>query len=112
MIRIWLNHWFSTAYNIINLIKNEEKDFYIIGSNENKNAVCKSECDEWFVEPVLDDEEYIQFCLDFCEEHKVDIFMPRRGMVAISSAKARFSDIGVQVMVRMYPDKDRIWGFE
>lgn len=26
MTRIWLNHWFSTAYNIINLIKNEEKD--------------------------------------------------------------------------------------
>lgn len=102
MTRIWLNHWFSTAYNIINLIKNEEKDLYIIGSNENENAVYKSVCDEWHIEPVLDDEDYIQFCLDFCKEHKVDIFMPRRGMVAISSAKSQFLDMGVKVMVEDY----------
>lgn len=102
MTRIWLNHWFSTAYNIINLIKNEEMDFYIIGSNENENAVYKSVCDEWYVEPVLDDEAYIQFCLDFCKDHKVDVFMPRRGMVAISRAKGKFLDIGVKVMVEDY----------
>ena len=39
MVRIWLNHWFSTAYNIINLIKADEQDFYIIGTNDNEYAV-------------------------------------------------------------------------
>ena len=51
MIRIWLNHWFSSAYNIINLIKKDEKDFYIIGSSRNNNSVVKSVCDEWYQEP-------------------------------------------------------------
>lgn len=37
MIRIWMNHWFSTAYNIVNLIKQDDPDFYVIGTNENYN---------------------------------------------------------------------------
>ena len=99
MVRIWLNHWFSTAYNIINLIKADEKDFYIIGTNDNEYAVYKTVCDEWYVEPVLKDEEYVEYCLSFCKEHSVDIFMPRRGMLAISNNKFRFENIGVKVMV-------------
>lgn len=99
MVRIWLNHWFSTAYNIINLIKADEKDFYIIGTNDNEYAVYKTVCDEWYVEPVLKDEEYVEYCLSFCKEHSVDIFMPRRGMLAISNNKFRFENVGVKVMV-------------
>ena len=30
MIRIWFNHWFSTAYSIIQLIK---KETYILGDD-------------------------------------------------------------------------------
>lgn len=99
MVRIWLNHWFSTAYNIINLIKENEHDFYVIGTNDNIHAVYKNVCDEWYVEPVLKDEEYVEFCLSFCKEHSVDIFMPRRGMLAISKNKSKFESIGVKVMV-------------
>ena len=99
MVRIWLNHWFSTAYNIINLIKADEIDFYFIGTNDNEYAVYKTVCDEWYVEPVLKDEEYVEYCLSFCKEHSVDIFMLRRGMLAISNNKFRFENIGVKVMV-------------
>ncbi len=56
MIRIWFNHWFSTAYSIIQLIKKDESDFQIIGSNEREQAVYKKVCDEWHIEPVLKDE--------------------------------------------------------
>ena len=27
MVRIWMNHWFSTAYNIVNLIKQDDPEF-------------------------------------------------------------------------------------
>ena len=33
MTRIWLNHWFSTAYNIVSLINSAFPDIEIIGSN-------------------------------------------------------------------------------
>ena len=102
MVRIWLNHWFSTVYNVINLIKEGEEQFYIIGTNESENAVYKLLCDEWYVEPVCKDEEYLEYCLNFCKEHKVDIFMPRRGMLNISKHRALFEGIGVKVMVDSY----------
>ncbi len=102
MTRIWFNHWFSTAYNIINLIKKDDKDFWIIGSNRNYNSVIKCVCDEWYEEPKIDGDEYVEYCLDFCKEHKVDIFMPRREMVEISKNIHLFNEIGTKVMVDDY----------
>lgn len=101
MTRIWLNHWFSTAYNIINLIK-EDTEFYIIGSNESNESAIRTVCDEWYTEPKLREKDYVAFCLDFCKEHHVDVFMPRRAMLAISKEKARFEAQGTKVMVEAY----------
>ena len=102
MARIWMNHWFSTAYNIINLIKKDIPDITIIGSNENLNSPIMKVCDEWYQESVLKGEQYVSFCLDFCREHNVDLFMPRREMVSISKYKKRFIDAGITVMVDDY----------
>lgn len=102
MQRIWLNHWFSSAYNIINLIKENESDFYIIGSNRNINSVMKNVCDEWYQEPVLEGEAYVQFCINFCKEHEINLFVPRRGMLEISKYIYLFHEIGTKVMVDEY----------
>lgn len=103
MKRIWMNHWFSTALNIIELIRQENDDICLIGSNENEYSVIKNGCDEWYQEPVLKQDEYLEFCLFFCKEHDVQYFLPRRGMLKISEYKDRFEDIGVKVMVDDYP---------
>ncbi len=103
MIKIWLNHWFSTAYNIINLIKQDSSEsFYIIGSSRNCCAVYQNVCDEWYSEPDIDEESYVKFCLDFCKEKNIDVFLPRRNMVIISKHKSEFENIGVKVMVDSY----------
>lgn len=101
---VWLNHWFSTAYNIINLIKEDDKyDFYIIGSSELNYSVLKEVCDEWHSEPKeAKDEEYVNFCLDFCKKHNVDIFVPYRNLVIISKFKNRFEELGIKVLVDNY----------
>lgn len=102
MIRIWLNHWFSTAYSIIELIKENEQELYIIGSNTNEDSVIKLVCDEWYLEPYISGDEYVDFCLDFCKNHNIQLFLPRREMLEISRRKAEFSEIGVKVMVEDY----------
>ena len=99
MTRIWLNHWFSSAYQIIQLIKALEEDFYIIGSSSNETSVVKGVCDAWEIEPVLEEEAYVDYCLEFCKKNQIDIFMPRRGMVQISKRKKEFEAIGTKVMV-------------
>lgn len=102
MVNVWLNHWFSTARNIIELLKDNNTDINVIGSNENEYSVIKTVCDEWYCEPVLKDKQYVDFCLDFCATHKIDVFMPRREMVTISKYKDSFADIGVKVMMDDY----------
>ncbi|MCR5122956.1 MAG: ATP-grasp domain-containing protein, partial [Ruminococcus sp.] len=102
MTKIWLNHWFSTAYHIIRLIKEGEKDFFIIGSNERSDAVYKEMCDEFCTEPVLPPDEYAAFCLDFCTEHGIDVFLPRRGMQGIAKHIDEFTAAGVKVMADPY----------
>lgn len=102
MRRIWFNHWFSTAYYIIQLIRRENPDVWIIGSNENPLSPIRNVCDEWYQEPVLKDREYVDFCLDFCRQHQIDAFLPRREMVSVSRYKSRFTELGIRVMVDDY----------
>ena len=102
MVRIWLNHWFNTAYSIIQLIKNGNENFQIIGSSENEYSAIKNVCDEWYAEPILKDKEYADFCLNFCIKHQIDVFLPRRGMLNIIKIKNEFENSGVKVMADDY----------
>lgn len=103
MIRVWFNHWFSTSYGLIELMKQDaEEEIYVIASNKQINSVIQKVCDEWYQDSLADGEEYLQYCLDFCKEHKVDVFVPRRKMVEISENIDRFNAIGVKVMVDDY----------
>ncbi len=102
MTTIWLNHWFSTARNIIELLKDGYPELRVIGSNENQYSVIREACDEWYQEPSLKDDDYVDFCLEFCRTHHVDVFLPRRGMLYISKNRASFEAIGTKVMVDEY----------
>lgn len=100
MIRVWFNHWFSTSYGLIELMKKDpEEQVYVIGSNEQIDSVIQNACDEWYQDLPVGREDYLQFCLDFCKEHKIDVFVPRKRMIEISEHIRRFEEIGVKVMV-------------
>ncbi|MGN1103195.1 MAG: hypothetical protein ACI4RG_13435, partial [Huintestinicola sp.] len=100
-MRIWFNHWFSTAYHIINLMKGEGD--VIIGSSSNPNSVVGLACDEWYTEPELPGEEYVSFCLDFCKRHNAQVFVPRRGMGVIAENAHLFADMGVKLLMDTDP---------
>jgi hypothetical protein rflaF_04852 len=103
MIRVWFNHWFSTSYRLIELMKADaNKKIYIIGSNMQKNSVIQKVCDEWHEEPTCEGTEYINYCLDFCKSRQVDVFVPRRNMLSISQNIDKFNDIGVKVLLDDY----------
>lgn len=103
MIRVWFNHWFSTSYRLIELMKADaNKKIYIIGSNMQKNSVIQKVCDEWYEEPTCEGAEYISYCLDFCKNRQVDVFVPRRNMLSISQNINKFNDMGVKVLLDDY----------
>lgn len=98
-MRIWFNHWFSTAYHLINMMRDGlSGKCYVIGSGTNDVSVFRTACDEWHSEPKdLSGEEYAQWCMDFCIENKIDVFVPRRGLVEIISRSADFKAAGVKL---------------
>lgn len=100
-MKIWFNRWFSTAYHYINSIKNNNEgiDFTIYGTHPDANAVYLMACDVAGVEPDISGKEYIEFCLDFCKENGIDIFVPRKAMVDIAESIERFNEIGTKVLV-------------
>lgn len=98
--RVWFNHWFSTVYRLMELLKQGDETITFIGSSRTENAVYKTICNEFYTEPVdISDEKYSDWCVDFCKQHQIDVFIPRRGRVAICHNLYKFKDIGVKVMI-------------
>lgn len=95
-MRVWFNHWFSTTYYFIDSLKKE--GFYVIATNKRESCVYKTNADEFYVEPDVENEEYIAYCLDFCKSHNVDIFVPRKGMKYIIQHLDEFTALGVKVL--------------
>jgi biotin carboxylase len=100
-MRIWFNRWFTTVSHYIDLIRAnpEGRRFVIFGTHPNKDALYLQNCDFAFTEPDISGEEYIDFCLDFCQQHGIDIFIPRKENVLISKRLKSFHAIGVKVLV-------------
>ena len=98
MLRVWFNHWFSTAYHLINLIA-QGSECHFIGSSHNADAIYKCACNEWYEEPRnITQEDYLSWCLEFCLKHKVDIFVPRRFMTIIAANIDKFQELGTKVL--------------
>jgi biotin carboxylase len=100
-MKIWFNRWFTTVSHYIDMIRaNEEnRKFIIYGTHPNKDALYLQNCDYAFVEPDVAGDEYIAFCLDFCQTNGINIFIPRKENVLISKRLADFEAIGVKVLV-------------
>lgn len=105
-LKIWFNRWFSTVLHYMEMIRNnsDQQKFIIYGSHPNPDTVYLKYCDVAEFEPDLKGEEYLQFCLDFCRKHQIDVFIPRKENVLISQHLEDFKKIGVMVLV--CPDGD------
>ncbi len=94
---IWFNHWFSQAYNFIELLRRDERN-YIIASAKVEDFVFGAAADERYTEPRgVDGAQYTQWALDFCKEHGVDVFFPKRWRAEVVKHISEFEAIGTHV---------------
>lgn len=100
-VRIYFNRWFSVAYHYMNLIRNNEDGmpFEIYGTHSDPGNMALQGCDYAEVEPKVTGREYVDFCLDFCRRHQIDVFIPRWNMLDISRHVHLFEEIGTKVIV-------------
>ncbi|SEL23360.1 ATP-grasp domain-containing protein [Ruminococcus albus] len=94
---IWFNHWFSQAYNFIELLRRDERN-YIIATAKKPDFVFGAAADERYIEPNgVNGEQYVEWALGFCKEHSVDVFFPKRWRAAVISHMDEFAAIGTRV---------------
>lgn len=100
-VRIYFNRWFSVAYHYMNLIRNNEDgmQFEIYGTHSDPANMALQGCDHAEQEPKVTGMEYVEFCLDFCSRHQIDVFIPRWNMLDISRNIHLFEANGTRVMV-------------
>lgn len=95
----------NAATSIIQELKMSQENFYIIGAdtNEQNQVATSKDVDEFFQFPssVGNPEKFLQFVLEFCQEHQVEYIFPIIDEEVVNYAKNRkkFEDINVKVCI-------------
>jgi carbamoylphosphate synthase large subunit len=100
-MRVWFNRTFSSVYAAIGLIRegDAERRFHLIHSNPNPHSPAARVAHEFYVEPTgMENDAYVDWCLAFCREHRIDIFIPGKGATMLASEHARFASQGTRVL--------------
>ena len=100
-MRVWFNKTFSSVYSALSLIREADVEgrFHLIYSNSNPHATAARVAHAFYLEPTgQDTEAYIDWCLAFCHEQRVDIFVPGKASTALAGAHARFAALGTRVL--------------
>lgn len=109
-MRIWFNHWFSTAYHLIDFMrKGSSENLTFIGSSRNEKSVFILNTDEQYREPAIEDaKQYIDFCVEFCKEKNIDVFVPRTHLTDIVDYQEQFDKIGVKLFANRNKEQMKI----
>ncbi len=100
-MRVWYNRTFSSVNAAIKLIREADTEgrFTIVHSNANRHAPAARLAHEFHVEPTgLRGDAYVDWCLAFCRDQKIDIFVPGREATTLAAEHARFADVGTRVL--------------
>ena len=101
---IWFNHWFSQAYNFIELLKRDERN-YMIASAKVSEFVFGAHADEVYTEPRgVDGREYTEWCIEFCRKHSVDVFFAKRWFGEVIKHAEDFRSVGTEIAAEKSPE--------
>lgn len=93
-----------TSTEIVSQLK-KAGSFHIIGADifERNQVVTSKDVDEFYVFPsaITDLEGYIEFAVDFCREHRIDLYFAAidEEITNLSKNRARFEAIGVKLCI-------------
>ncbi|MCC2958762.1 ATP-grasp domain-containing protein [Massilia sp. IC2-477] len=107
-MRVWFNRTFSSVYTAIGLIREADSSqrFTIIHSNANRHTPAARLAHEFHGEPTgLEAAAYVDWCVGFCREHGIDIFVPGREATVLAGQHARFETVGTRVLSAASPAK-------
>lgn len=107
MQRIWFNKAFSSITAALYLIRQADQngDYELWCSHTYPMALASVAAHQYRTEPQgLSGPDYLQFCLDFCRDNQIAIFVPGKHAVLISSNRALFEAQGTRVLSVASPE--------
>jgi len=100
-MRIWFNKTFSTIGAVFRNLRQSVPvgEVTLICTHTHKTASAFLAADESHLEPAeLTGQAYVEWCVDFCHQHNINLFWPGKEAELISKYHVLFQAIGVQVM--------------
>ena len=101
VIRIWLNRTYGENVFFITLLRNNPDHVRteIHASHVHPDSPVLAAADRASIEPDgLSPGEYVDFALDYCARHRVDVFVPRLHQHAIATHRSEFLAVGTVVL--------------
>jgi hypothetical protein len=100
-MRIWFNKTFSTISAVFSNLRQSipAGEVTVICTHTHQTASAFLAADEDYLEPAeLVGQPYLDWCVDFCRQHRIDLFWPAKEAALISQHHALFHTVGTQVL--------------
>lgn len=99
--RVWFNKCFSSVHGVLLQLREDwGNGLFLIGSHTDWDFGPLVACDHAEVEPVgLSESAYVDWCLEFCQVHRVDVFVPGRMRAEIADRREEFHARGTKLIL-------------
>ena len=121
MTNVWFNQGFSGVRDAVKMIglakvNGGEKgaSVRLLASHRDANAAVLEVADIGFVEPSIDRStaagiaDYVDYCLDTCRTHRIDLFVAQRGAIDMAERRDEFARIGTRLAATAPPETLRL----
>ncbi|MDD5461617.1 MAG: ATP-grasp domain-containing protein [Methylococcales bacterium] len=100
-MRVWFNKTFSTIGSVFKNLRQSAPagGITLICTHTHTTAAAFLSADENYLEPAeLTGRDYVEWCVDFCHRHDIQLFWPGKEAALISQYHEPFQAMGTQVV--------------
>ena len=106
--RVWYSRGLSNVYDALRILRaaDTERELTLLTSHARREVPAMTVADEGWLEPPspISDDHFVNWCVEACRAHRVDVFVPGRRVPALSGAKDRFAEVGARLLVPAGPE--------
>lgn len=99
-LNIWLNRTYATNYWFLQMLRNnpDHRDVRLFATHTDPTSPVLQAADVSFPEPKLVGDDYVDWVLEFCRTHAIDVLLPGKGIGEIAARHGEFEAAGVKVL--------------
>ncbi len=100
-INVYFNRCFTDTSEIIKELKNNNDNisYKIYISHPVRNIRLEESADYYELEPEFEkSEDYAEYCINFCINHDIDVFVPRYRVSELSGYSDKFNELGIKTI--------------